>query len=203
MKTARFSSFVFVALAMFAPPAAAQTPDGMTPSREGICDDLANATPGLYGLCVAMCEAQDCEGVYDPDTKEVKFIGSCNPSTPKLLANFRKLAGDEGATPPCIRVPCPCWTETEIDNVGGLNNGSLKDSCTDNGNTVTLFGFSTDGSGPELAYSLENGHGLECIYMGATPQGSDWRDELVGSEAFRTCQDSVRSQIAKRGLTCN
>ena len=47
----------------------AQTPDGETPANEGVCDELMFYTPGLYGLCVAFCEAQDCvpdDGLDDP-----------------------------------------------------------------------------------------------------------------------------------------
>jgi len=201
MKTTRFSGFVFVALAMFAPPAAAQTPDGMTPAQEGICDDLADATPGLYGLCVAVCEAQDCKGTVDPATGDVTLDPSCSPSTGKLLANYRKLAGDPYATPSCIRPPCPCWSESEIDNVGRNVFFGLGDSCSNgkDGETVTLFGFSATGR-TELAYALKNGHGFECMYQEEnTPEG---RDEYIGEKPFRTCQDSVRAQIASRELTC-
>jgi hypothetical protein len=33
----------------------AQTPDGMTPPNEGVCDDLTWATPGLYVVCIGSC----------------------------------------------------------------------------------------------------------------------------------------------------
>ena len=37
------------------PAAYAQgTPDGETPANESVCDELQGATPGLYGLCVAL-----------------------------------------------------------------------------------------------------------------------------------------------------
>ena len=43
--------------------AIASTPDGMTPANEGVCDMLKDGgyTKGLYGLCVAYCEAQDLD----------------------------------------------------------------------------------------------------------------------------------------------
>lgn len=200
MISTRFLGLVCISLAMFALPAAAQTPDGMTPSREDKCDDLAFATPGLKGLCVAMCEAQDCEGIYDPVTEQVTFDPSCNPSSYSLFANYIKKASPDDPPLPCIRVACPCWTESEIDNIGGLVSGSLRDSCIQSGNTATLFGFSTDGSGAELAYALENGHGLECIYMEGSTQ--TFRDKFISAEEFRTCRDSVLAEIASRELTC-
>ena len=41
--------------------ASAQTPDGETPAEEQVCDPLRadGVTKGLYGLCVAFCEAHD------------------------------------------------------------------------------------------------------------------------------------------------
>ncbi len=85
----------------------ASTPDGETPANEGVCDPLHGGTPGLYGLCVAYCEAQDLDLVGD---KEV-------PNN-KILANYRKkmLTGDPDM--PCIQVPCPCWTAAQLANVG-------------------------------------------------------------------------------------
>jgi hypothetical protein len=48
------SLLIFLALA---PLSHAKTPDGMTPSEETVCDGLPR---GLWGLCVAYCEARDC-----------------------------------------------------------------------------------------------------------------------------------------------
>lgn len=89
-------------------PATASTPDGETPANEGVCDVLkTNASPGLYGLCVAYCEAQDLDLVGDKET----------PNN-KILANYRKKmkAGDPDM--PCLQVPCPCWNADQLANVG-------------------------------------------------------------------------------------
>ena len=98
-----------VALLGLNAPAMATTPDGETPANEGVCDVLQGGTPGLYGLCVAYCEAQDLDLVGD---KEV-------PNT-KILANYRKKmrAGDPDM--PCIQVPCPCWNADQLANVGSM-----------------------------------------------------------------------------------
>lgn len=95
----------------------ASTPDGETPANEGVCDSLHGGTPGLYGLCVAYCEAQDLDLVGD---KEV-------PNN-KILANYRKKmqAGDPDM--PCIQVPCPCWNADQLANVGA----TATPTCTTN-----------------------------------------------------------------------
>jgi len=200
MKTTRFSGFVFVVLAMLAPPAGAQTPDGVTPSREGICDDLADATPGLYGLCVAVCEAQDCKGIVDPATGDVTLDPSCSPSTDKLLANFRKVAGDPFATPSCIQPPCRCWTESEIKDVGGVRDSCSTPSPQDKNSSVFLNGSAVEGNGQELAYALATADGLRCIRMEMNP--FTWDDQTISAEEFQTCRDSVLAEIERRGLTC-
>ncbi len=58
-------------LAILASPVAyAQTPDGQTPAEETICDQLqvTGVSKGLYGLCVAFCEAQDLANITGPIT---------------------------------------------------------------------------------------------------------------------------------------
>ena len=99
----KLASLFFIAGLVVAAPAIAETPDGTTPANEGVCDGLkTNATPGLYGLCVAYCEAQDL------DTFEKE------PTSTKILENYnkKKQAGDPDM--PCIKVPCPCWTDAEL-----------------------------------------------------------------------------------------
>jgi hypothetical protein len=59
-RTALAVSSCLLGLLALAGGSAAQTSDGRPPANEGICDDLVGATPSLYGLCVAYCEAQDC-----------------------------------------------------------------------------------------------------------------------------------------------
>lgn len=85
----------------------ASTPDGETPANEGVCDVLQGGSPGLYGLCVAYCEAQDLDLVGDKKT----------PNN-RILANYRKKmkAGDPDM--PCLQVPCPCWSADQLANVG-------------------------------------------------------------------------------------
>lgn len=112
-KTLNWMLFLTVAAALAASPMIAQTPDGETPANEGVCDDLVFATPGLYGLCIAFCEAQDCEpdfGLADP-------FENCKPSSEKLLRNYdrRKQPGDPDM--PCVAAGCPCWTQADLDSL--------------------------------------------------------------------------------------
>lgn len=91
----------------FANQAYASTPDGETPANEGVCDVLQGHTPGLYGLCVAYCEAQDLDLVGEKET----------PNN-KILANYRKKMRTGDPDMPCLQKPCPCWNAEQLANVG-------------------------------------------------------------------------------------
>lgn len=114
-------------------PAMATTPDGETPANEGTCDVLkTNATPGLYGLCVAYCEAQDLD-TFDKE-----------PPGTKILENYNKKKTATDPAMPCIKIPCPCWTDAELasitsDNIASsCNRTSTKTQIVDN-STKTHF----------------------------------------------------------------
>lgn len=88
--------------------ASVQAGDAITPANEGVCDVLQGATPGLFGLCVAYCEAQDLD-----------VINREPPST-KILANYDKKKQPGDPDMPCVQpVACPCWTPTEAASIYG------------------------------------------------------------------------------------
>lgn len=111
-------------------PVFAQTPDGETPAKETVCDPLQEdgITKGLYGLCVAFCEAGDYADEADTITPEE--LAALETSTPsgRILANYNKKK-DKANNPadpdmPCILVeePCPCWTAGELASIDGFMN---------------------------------------------------------------------------------
>lgn len=100
---AAFGFVWFVALASISGFANATTPDGETPANEGVCNPLQGGTGGLYGLCVAYCEAQDLDVVGDKET----------PNN-KILTNYRKKMQVGDPDMPCIQTQCPCWTNEEL-----------------------------------------------------------------------------------------
>jgi hypothetical protein len=89
------ASFGFAVLAL-APTAAFSaghgTPDQLPPSQEAVCDEEFGAA---YGLCVAYCEANDCDLV--PNKKGNKK--ACQV----LRANYARITGDLEF--PCEIVP--------------------------------------------------------------------------------------------------
>ena len=101
-----WKSILAIAAIIFTTTLWAQTPDGETPADEGVCDGLVDYTPGLFGLCNAYCEAQDCDA-----------IGGDTKSCTKILDNYNDTMV-EGVDPamPCLvsePVSCPCFTFEE------------------------------------------------------------------------------------------
>jgi len=159
--TALTTIMVFGLLALSA-PVLAQTPDGQTPAQETVCDALQEdgITKGLYGLCVAFCEAGDYADELDTITpEELAALETSSPSG-RILANYNKKK-DRADNPndpdmPCILVeePCPCWTADELASTGdGIHNisGTQPDrvGCYSSGQiltggsgTLNIFDFS-------------------------------------------------------------
>lgn len=125
---ARFSmlGLLFVSLSMVGLPTLAATPDGDTPSEETVCDGLnAEAvTPGLYGLCLAFCEAQDIasEDMFLTDDEILALLNDVPSGS--ILETYNRLRQEGDPEMPCIvRAPepssCPCWTADELAELDG------------------------------------------------------------------------------------
>jgi len=102
----------------------ASTPDGQTPANEGVCDPLKadGISKGLYGLCVAYCEAQDLDEFGDKD-----------PPKGKILSNYNNKMQPGDPTMPCIKAPCPCWSSDEFNTIVSGMAGILACDIRDNG----------------------------------------------------------------------
>lgn len=106
------------------PVVAEGTPDGDTPAVESQCDILQEdgITKGLYGLCVAFCEAHDASEEF---LTEEGFTNLSIPNL-KILEHYNKkrdeLAGD--AEMPCARtispVDCPAFNQEVTDSMHAL-----------------------------------------------------------------------------------
>lgn len=168
-------------------------------ANEGVCDVLHGTTKGLYGLCVAFCEAQDCTPTFDETTGELTFPKHCPPSSPKTLAkyNSRKLDGDPDM--PCINVEpggCPCWTEAEIDLVA---DGDLR-FCQDAPTLTILQGEDAVAVlSTELAAAVINDSTTNCTYWERTPD-EVYRYQAVDQDQYAVCRDSVKAECGDRGF---
>ena len=125
-------------------PSIAQTPDGETPANESVCDVLQGGTPGLYGLCIAFCEAQDHAALTDPITEEeLAALASAVPSG-RILNNYNKKKLDGDPDMPCISVvePCPCWTSDELSAALPPSSNydfNFQNACNDNPSFISIL----------------------------------------------------------------
>ena len=112
------ASILTVTLFTMSTPTLAGTPDGLTPNSEVICDGLKGATDGLYGLCIAYCEATD--SLEDLSSEE--NITTLPKSSAQILKyyNEKRQIGDPQM--PCVtyydETACPAWTRDQINSVG-------------------------------------------------------------------------------------
>ena len=95
MNSLRKTSMAILAAAVIASPGLAfaygdGTPDQQPPAEEQICDPAAGLRGAAYGLCVAYCEANDCE--IQPDQH------ACTV----LLENFQRTTGESSV--PCVSI---------------------------------------------------------------------------------------------------
>lgn len=145
MKTLLSSFLATLAVGLLAvvPPVYAETPDGGTPAEETVCDPLRDdgVTKGLYGLCVAFCEAQNIAS-EDVSITEAELSGlqEAAPSG-RILANYNKRKQATDPDMPCILVeePCPCWTAEELASIDGYSptGVSIPLSCGTNTDPAT------------------------------------------------------------------
>lgn len=176
----------------------AQTPDGAPPANEGVCDGLEYMTPGLYGLCVAFCEAQDCE----PDFTAEDPFQSCNPSSLALLNVYRGRMQPGDPDMPCVQAPCPCWTEQEL---AGLRHPSWSEDTIqyDKGSSFAYFSFSRPYAYQVdvMAYSTGVSYcslwdrcesGYECLDVA--------RFFMITAEQFAICWEQLVLAGRERGL---
>jgi hypothetical protein len=97
-----------------------RTPDGQTPAEESVCDVVKGGTPGLYGLCIAFCEAHDCEPVRLAD--DSLDLSMCKKNDWRLVEKYVEKMTEGDPPMPCLPEPneepqevtCPCWGEKEL-----------------------------------------------------------------------------------------
>jgi len=138
---------ILVLALVFAVNALASTPDGMTPAEETVCDQLKTdgISKGLYGLCVAYCEAID--GPAEVIESVEDFDKSAEPPNSILLALYQNKMRDGDPQMPCVNYvgSCPVWSQEELDKIGTFGGTLLEDS-ENTGSWGELFYDSEAGS---------------------------------------------------------
>lgn len=189
----------------------AQTPDGETPANEGMCDPLLNsATKGLYGLCVAFCEAQDCQPNFSlPDP----FVG-CKPSSSKILDVYNRRKGAADPEMPCIQSSgCPCWSLAELQSRRYPSVGDNHNNCQAYDPYYQKDHWKIQRSGVVDSYNTTAsardimpayGYGL-CYLYDVCEDGNclqTFNYFEISEEEYLNCQEQVINSGIDRGFDC-
>ena len=145
--------------------------------KDGVCSDLKGGTPGLFGLCVAFCEAQDLGSA--PESKQSAF---------SLLAAYDARRGPEDPEMPCLdstsstkpqppTASCSCWTAEELTIAL-----PQPDVCAISGSTLTASQQTTSGINTAMVDDPPFGSG-SCTLQDLSGQvESDFRFGLTDSD---------------------
>lgn len=160
----------------------ASTPDGETPANEGVCDVLKGGTAGLYGLCVAYCEAQDLDS-FDK-----------GPPNVRILANYnkKKLAGDPDM--PCIQVPCPCWSAAEF---GSITADGMAAACSRATNKIQII---DNAPRTHFAEGDTSNGGERCRYINLNTLPPTVRSFSITAPEAQSCYSQVTTACNSLGL---
>ena len=169
-------------LLTFASASPAQTPDGMPPALETVCD---METGAAYGLCNAYCEAMDCE-TDDPHASAT----ACS----KVRAKFQQTTGRDL---PC-EVTCPCADPAVFPSFAAV----LSDATSINSCSRSAFGVG--GAGIVInqsfvfadAFSLDFGGNWFCgggFVVTGLP---------ITPEQGQYCADLLEEKANSQSVTC-
>jgi hypothetical protein len=160
----------------------ASTPDGETPANEGVCDVLQGGTPGLYGLCVAYCEAQDLD-TFDK-----------GPPNVRILANYRKKMKTGDPDMPCLQVPCPCWSDEEF---ASITSDGMAAACMRATNRIQII---DNAPKTRFAEADTTSGGERCRYIDLNAAPPTIRSFSINDTEAQSCYAKVTDACEAFGL---
>ena len=189
-------SLLFAVLSLSGATVPAQTTVGDTPANEGVCDDLMGGTPGLYGLCVAFCEAQDCEVTVDETSGIFEFGPTCKTSSVKLLEKYNRRKGPTDPEMPCVSAAagdCQCWTSDELYGLASFETSYCDETSQ---SSWALVGKGWTG---KLEYAQATAN--DCLYHGRNADGTQVdRYQSLGADKAGVCVSSLKTECSYRGF---
>ena len=195
MKSILVALLLSVGIVAVTPSGFAKTPDSKTPAEEAICDPLKadGTTKGLYGLCVAFCEAQDHADIGDPITEEDLIALAESAPSGRILESYNKKKSDEDPNMPCVLVQedeaCPCWTPAEVASIdGALPTGEdLRAACEIYDRPGSFFLYERSSINNTDDIQIARSYSTSCFY--SNNQGS--------SDILRTFSPITATQTAE------
>lgn len=202
MKTlARGLNFVTIfLLSALAMPALSQTSDGLTPAEENVCDPLLDGTPGLYGLCVAYCEAHDAEldSLYgNPDELAMP--------DQRILDIYNKKKSESDPAMPCVLAEseaCPCWSTEQLEELMPPTSNFdvyLANACRSSSSSAVLENFENGSSGPGFRIAVYSFEGCSVRKYQGYPGGPPSGFSNATPEEEESCKSQLISHARKYG----
>ncbi|MGY0616104.1 hypothetical protein [Vibrio sp. FJH11] len=147
-----FQTLLYIrTMTLFMLSATAFANDETTPAEETICNELKYSTPGLYGLCVAYCEAQDGETTVDPEN-----LSDLTPPSRKILEKYNSKMQEGDPAMPCVNYEsaCPVWTFAQLADVGTHGGNVLERVNQTLDSQVGLYDDREYEAGSGIVYAL-------------------------------------------------
>jgi len=211
MRRVTLCGLFIVLFTLIALNAAAQTPDGLTPTEETVCDPLRadGVTKGLYGLCVAFCEANDLAALSNPITEaDLQLLEDSIPSG-RILENYNRKKLETDPDMPCVKIEeqdngCPCWSEEEIASIDGYTDEGLDINITSTCSEIDiqLQEYSTNYHQFTEVWQANNGN-YACIYSYQSLQIPDiYYSQYLSEEEKTSCVESLLTQMQVLDISC-
>lgn len=204
-------TLTFCLLLLTAGAALAQTPapipNGSWPFENTVCDDQTGAA---YGLCLAYCEAMECDLANDlnSETAPNAPFRTCN----KVRNVFKRIAGDDM---PC---ECPCWDDPNLPLWSEYLAGEAEpDACFLDADVCAIAGappeFCTPPQGDAHLIVFDGGErSMQFTSLGVNPgvfppscgQGGagGGPDHLVSPSQGAVCKVQLNTILAESRLHC-
>lgn len=158
-------------------PLIAGPKNGDTPAVESVCDVLKSGgvTKGLYGLCVAYCEAE--------------------ANSESVLDNYNRKKTESDPAMPCLEVTppklnCACWSNLTAEELGTSFDLAF---CTLGG--IDLVTYGDESSGEQMG-AFDGG----CIYQNSLT-GDSAQLELTTEES-NECRLEILNALGDDALNC-
>ena len=201
MRKLIIEAVLILVLAVFSMNLWAQTPDGLTPAEEGICNFLKTdrVTKRLYGLCVAFCEAHDAPA--DVTTMTEEDLKKSDPASLTLFDLYERKRGEYGPELPCVNYDgtCPVWTQAELDRIGTLGGAPLYDYKYEYSDGSEIYYDAEFGSGfIHFAQIIKSGTDLSGKYFSSAPDfPNPIRYMELTEDEYNACKQQLIDHVTK------
>jgi hypothetical protein len=185
---------------------AREKPTDVKSVGESVCASLREATPGLYGLCLAFHHGMACQpemGASDP-------FANCVPGSERVLEQYRKKMRNGDPDMPGIQAPCPCWTKVELLQLSRPTDGDVSRCEIDkmsgalaNQDIWTLIhrsGFNMQFTSVQTVEEVSGGGASGCALR--DDANGILRNYNITRKEFLSCEPDVVWSAADRGIDC-